>query len=418
MTLMNELYEEVMKCTKCGFCQCKCITYLTTRDESYVARGRVQLVRALLEGKIDRSEYYKEYIDTCTTCRQCDPACPSGVKGDKVVLMARQDLYNKEGFKGIMKKVPLHYVLPSRGRKNRAFGALRMMKSFLPSSYKGVDVKGMPVASKPFVESTKEVHKPEGEPKYRVALFVGCFTDYTLPKVAEATVRFLQNNGVEVIVPKAQDCCGMPMFTYGDLETARNVASKTVDAVNKLDVDYVITICGSCGGNLKDNLTEFTFKGTSQEEDAKKFSEKVIDINEFLVDKLEIDYNQYGEMPIKVTYHDSCHLARGMGVTSQPRQILKNLPGVEYIEMKDADQCCGAAGLFQGSHPELANDITTAKITNAKNTGADYIAVDCPACLHRIQGAINLDKGTQKVAHISEIVDAAFQRLESLKLAR
>lgn len=414
--MMNELYEAAMKCTKCGFCQSTCTTYMTTRDESYAARGRVQLVRALTEGKIDRSQYYEDYINTCLTCHQCDVACPSGVKGDEIVLMARRELYDKKGFP-LIKKVPLQYVLPYRGRKNLAFGSLRTMKSFLPSSFKGIDIKGMPVAGKSFVESTKETHKAEGETKYRVALFVGCMTDYTLHGVAESAIKVLNENGVEVVVPKEQDCCGTPMYTYGDVETARTVATKSLDAINKLNVDYILTLCGSCGGALK-KYNESIFKDSPKEYDAEKFSDKVMDLAEFMVDKLELDFKKAGDTPIKVTYHDSCHLARGMGVAKQPREILKNIPGIEYVEMKQADQCCGAAGLFQGTYPELANEITKAKIENIENTGADYVAVECPACLHRIQGGINLNNGSQKVAHISEIVDAAFQKLGKVKLAR
>jgi glycolate oxidase iron-sulfur subunit len=121
---------------------------------------------------------------------------------------------------------------------------------------------------------------------------------------------------------------------------------------------------------------------------------------------------------LTVTYHDSCHLARGMGVTKQPRKILQSIPGIKFVEMREADQCCGAAGLFQGLYPEIATKITTNKINNVKKTGADIVAVECPACLHRIQGGINFHKTGQKAVHLVEILDAAYQKVDSLKLAR
>lgn len=415
MDILEKIYEALYQCNKCGFCQATCTTYRNVWDEKYTARGRIRLILAVADGDLERTPEYEEAINTCLTCHQCAVTCPSGVKGDELILAARQDLFEKKGLPFI-KKIPLQRVLPSRSARNMAFGAFRIFKGIMPSSFKGVDIKGMPVAAKSFTSSTVEVHKPVGETKARVAYFVGCMTDHTLPGVAEAVVKVLNANGVEVVVPKAQNCCGLPMYTYGDLGTAKKLAKENMDVIDKYQVDGVITSCGSCGGMLV-KYGEL-FKDDPEAKQAEDFSAKTYDIAEYLIEQIELDTEKLGNLPIKITYHDSCHLARGMNVVKQPRELMKRIPGVELVEMKEADQCCGAAGLFQGLYPELSTQITGNKIQNAKATGAEFVAVDCPACLHRIQGGINQNKTGQKVAHIAEVLAAAYDKNDKLDLVR
>lgn len=415
MDILERIYEALYQCNKCGFCQATCTTYRNLWDEKYTARGRIRLILAVADGDLERTAEYEEAINTCLTCHQCAVTCPSGVRGDELVLAARQDLFDKKGLPFI-KRIPLQRVLPSRSARNAAFGAFRIFKGLLPSSFKGVDIKGMPVAAKSFTSSTVEVHKPVGEAKARVAYFVGCMTDHTLPGVAEAVVKVLTANGVEVIVPKAQNCCGLPMYTYGDLGTALKLAKENMDVIEKYQIDAIITACGSCGGMLV-KYGEL-FEDKPEAERAKAFSDKTYDIAEFLIDKIELDTEKLGNLPIKITYHDSCHLARGMNVVKQPRELMKKIPGVELVEMKEADQCCGAAGLFQGLYPEISTKITGNKISNAKATGAKFVTVDCPACLHRIQGGINQNKTGQKTAHIVEVLAASYDKKDKLELIR
>ena len=416
MGILQEVYEALYQCNKCGFCQATCTTYRNLCDETYATRGRIRLILAVADGALERTPAYEEAINTCLTCHYCAITCPSGIKGDELVLAARRDLYEKRGLP-LIKKIPLQRVLPYRGRRNMAFAAFRLFRGLLPGTFKGIDVKGMPVARKSFIDSTFELHRAGDQPAGRVAYFVGCMTDHTLPGVAEAVVRVLLANNIEVVVPKKQECCGLPMYTYGDVETAKGLAKKNMEIFRALDVDYVLTGCGSCGGMLRTNYPEI-FKGTAEEKAAQEFSARVMDISEYLWDKLQINGQDLGYLPLTVTYHDSCHLARGMGVTKQPRKILQSIPGIKFVEMREADQCCGAAGLFQGLYPEIATKITTNKINNVKKTGADIVAVECPACLHRIQGGINFHKTGQKAVHLVEILDAAYQKVDSLKLAR
>lgn len=415
MGILQEIYEALYQCNKCGFCQAACTTYRHLRDETYITRGRLRLILAVADGVLERTPAYEEAINTCLTCHYCAVACPSGIKGDELILAARRDLYETRGFP-LIKKVPLQGVLPYRGRRKMAFAALRRLKRFLPAQIKGIDVRGMPVPSQSFLDSTLEVHRVD-KPAGRVAYFVGCMTDHTLPGVAEALVRVLKANNIEVVVPKNQECCGLPMYTYGDIETAKRLAKKNLEIFRALQVDYVLTSCGSCGGMLRANYPKM-FAGTAAEKTAQEFSARVMDIAEYLWDKLQIGERDLGHLPLTVTYHDSCHLARGMGVTKQPRRILQSIPGIKFVEMREADQCCGAAGLFQGLYPELATRITQNKINNVKTTGADVVVVECPACLHRIQGGLNINQTGQKVVHLVEIVDAAYRRTGRLEPVR
>lgn len=415
MGILEQIYEALYQCNKCGYCQATCTTYRNLWDEIYTARGRIRLILAVADGELERTPAYVDAINTCLTCHQCAVTCPSGVKGDDLILAARQDLFEKQGLP-LIKKIPLQRVLPYRGRRNMAFTAFRLVKGLLPASFKGIDIKGMPVAAKSFSSTAQEVYKPEGEPKFRVAYFIGCMTDHTLPGVAEAVVQVLVAEGAEVVVPKAQECCGLPMYTYGDVETARGLARKNLALMESLKVDAIITACGSCGGMLK--KYEEIFADQPEASRGASFSAKTYDIVQFLINELKLNSKDLGHLPIKVTYHDSCHLARGMGVTQEPRQLLQLIPGLEFVEMKEADQCCGAAGLLQGLYPDLATKITTSKINNVEKTKAQYVAVDCPACLHRIQGGINLNGSHQQVAHIVEILAAAQKKSAELKLVR
>ncbi|MGF7184197.1 glycolate oxidase iron-sulfur subunit [Desulfitispora alkaliphila] len=401
----DEIYEKLNSCNKCGFCQASCRVYKEVLNEVYTARGRIRLIKAVADGQMERSQFYEEVINSCLLCQECTKTCPSGVPGHKLILAARQDLAKEKGLP-FLKKIPLKRVLAKNSLRNISFKYLRQMKNLKGlKDFRGIDVGGMPVAEKSFLEMAKEANSVSN-PKGRVAFFVGCMMNHTMVETAFNLITILNANQIEVVVPKEQRCCGTPMNAYGEEETARELAKHNMEVFADLDVDAVITACASCGGRLK----EYSHDYGDIAEGAINFSEKVKDITEYLVNTLNIDLSELNGVYGQVTYHDPCHLIRAQGISVEPRKLLADLPGVEFIEMKGASNCCGASGMFQGFYPQLANPITAKKVDSIVNTGASTVVTVCPACRHRIQGSINLSGNKQQVIHIVDLVAEAYKR--------
>ncbi|MCL4535927.1 MAG: (Fe-S)-binding protein [Bacteroidetes bacterium] len=404
----EELYDRAILCNKCGFCQATCPTYKALRDESACARGRIHAIKEMAAGKQEMTDLYKRTLERCTLCMACAAACPSGIRPDKMILDARCNLVEKKGVQ-LAKGIALHYVLPSDLVKNLAFGALSIGQRVAPwfpwnnFAPKGIDARHFPTTLKPLHRRLPEVSRA-ANPRGRVAFYAGCMIDNSLPDVGEAIVRVLNRNGYDVVYPKHTSCCGTPMLTSGDLKAANVVMDQNLNALADLDVEAIITGCATCGESLKEYGERYA--RLPQAEKARALSAKVKDFTEFLVDK--VDPSELGEVPATVTYHDPCHLVRGQNILAQPRQLIKSVPGVVFKEMVDFDRCCGAGGLFQVFYPEVAWEITSQKLTNIRNTGADTVVTVCPACIQRIQGGINIEEMPQKVLHIAELLDRAY----------
>jgi len=248
-------------------------------------------------------------------------------------------------------------------------------------------------------------------PRFKVAFFVGCLMNYTIVHSAKNLVKVLHANNVEVIVPREQRCCGAPMLVYGETKTYEEMVKHNTEVFNKLDVDAVVTGCASCGSMLKTYWERCTNKlGLSGA--AQKFSSKVQDITQFLVDTLKIDLTSLKGLYGRATYHDPCHLIRAQGIMVQPRKILNNMPGIEYVEMDGANNCCGAGGMFQGFYPKIAAQITAKKLAGIAKAGADMVVTACPACKLRIQGSLNIGGHKHKVVHIVDVLAQAYQAEE------
>jgi glycolate oxidase iron-sulfur subunit len=241
----------------------------------------------------------------------------------------------------------------------------------------------------------------------RVGYFTGCMTDFVFPEVGKKIISFLTRNGVEVVVPREQGCCGAPVFLgAGDFETGRRFADTNVKAFEGFD--YVISDCATCSSAMKDYI-KFLADTPQREEAYARFGDKVKDITQFLVDVLKLPASAYRAAPEvkgkKVTWHDPCHLSRHMGVKEQPRQILKSIPDIEYVEMPNADRCCGMAGTFSIYFYDLSKKIADKKVGSIDIVGADIVATDCPGCEIQLIDS-TLRRGNQvKVMHIMELLE-------------
>jgi len=413
MGVLDEVYEQLNTCAKCGFCHSSCKVYKTYLTEAYVPRGRVRLIKAVADGELEINDDYEEALNSCLTCGECAVACPSGVKPHKLVLAARRDVKLKKGLP-FSKKVPLKWVMPKAGNLEMAFKSFSAFRKLILSridgieDFRGIDIKGLPVASQKFIDQVPEVNTVPN-PVKRVAFFVGCMMNHTMDKTGHSVVKVLNKNGCEVIVPKHQVCCGTPMYSYGDYETAKNLARTNIEVFENFGVDAVITACASCGSMLKSHYNEIFADEPEFLQKVEKFSSKVKDFSEFLDANFDLDSAELKPNAVKVTWHDPCHMVRGQGIAEQPRKVLQSIPRVDFVEMAEANRCCGAAGLFQAFFHDISKDITRQKVENIDASGAELVATSCPACQHRIQGSLRLAGKKQKVVHIADLLAEAYK---------
>jgi glycolate oxidase iron-sulfur subunit len=381
--------------------------------ETKVARGRIQLIKAVADGKLEPDQDYEDAIMSCLLCGECAIACPGGVKGNELVLAARRDLKLRKGIHPFAKSFALN-TLANPKKLERAFklfggmgkNVLRRINGV--DYFRGVDIKGMNVAKVPFLDQVPEKITVQN-PKHKVAFYVGCFLNHSLDQTGRSVVKVLTKNDCEVIIPKGQVCCGLPQYAYGDFETAKVNARKTIESFLSKDVDTIIAACGSCVAMLKEDYPKLFADEPNYLPRVKQFSDKVQEFSQFVV-KIGVDQSKlHNSVPVKVTYHDPCHMVRGIKVTQQPRELLKSLPRVQYIEMNEANRCCGASGLVQAFYHEISTDITRQKAQNVQASGAEIVATSCPACMLRIQGGINMAGQNQKVMHVADLLARAYE---------
>ena len=410
---LSEVYEMLNRCNKCGFCHAACKSYKSNLGEPTVARGRVQLIKAVADGVLKPDRDYEDAINSCLLCGECAIACPSGVKANELVLAARRDLKMRKGISGFAKSQGLK-TLASRGRLSFAFKSLKTFRRLILDringldTFRGIDIKGLPVNEKPFLDQVPET-TTIANPQKRVAFFTGCMINHALDQTAHSIVKVLNKNGCEVAVAKDQGCCGLPQYAYGDFETAKKLAKKNIELLSGLKAEAVITACATCGSMMKEEYRKLFKDEPEQLQKVEEFSRKVFDFSEFLLDELKIDVAQLKPaIAVQVTYHDPCHMVRSQKIAQQPRRLLKSIPRLQYTEMKEADRCCGAAGLVQAFFPDESNDISRQKIKNIEDSGAEIVVTTCPACMLRIQGALNLAGKKQKVVHLADMLAKAY----------
>ena len=417
-TVAKELAESLQRCNKCGFCLAHCPIYKVTGIEWTAARGRIALISgALLDDQLDISEI-KDPVYNCLTCNACVDDCPAGVATSDIIFSTREELLKQQG-QPWMQKILFQKVLPNQSLLHKATKFLRLAdvtglrtlgrktgitKAIGDFGRAEVVVPKVPASGGP--DALRGMVKKIENPKYKVAYFAGCHAPNLAPDVAAATIRVLNKHQVDVVIPGFV-CCGLPATGYGDLTSARNMAHTNIDLAKKLDVDAIVTPCGSCSSFLKDYV-KLLAGDPEWAEKAKEFSSKVRDISEFLVD-IGLVTDGLGTIKKKVTWHDPCHLGRYQKIKAQPRTILKSIPGVEFIELPESDMCCGAAGSYAFSHYDLSMKVRQRKIDNVEKTGADILVSSCPACVMQLTSGVSQNKLPVRVYEIIKLLDEAYQ---------
>jgi len=435
-------YDAIAKCNKCGFCHVACPIFRATGHESGVARGRLALLRGIIEKRVEWNEELEDPLFTCLGCGACTTNCFGAVPTADLVLNARSEYFENVG------KKPAHRLLfehllpyPKRlhlaaraaavGKNSgasklaNALGLLRIFGRDLPKA-EGI-VEKLPMES--FRGNTKPGVYPGQGDKLRIGYFVGCGVDVIQVKAGAATFQELKKVGKSVTVLN-NCCCGLPPWSYGDIENTKKLALKNLKVFTGADVDVIVTDCSSCASFLKEYKKVFKDDPENLalvEKTASLFQ----DVVEFLATRGEGKaqagtegeavgsyYDPHGadnqgaatgtatgsDKPIIMTYHDPCHAVRGQGIKSEGRDILKKLPNVEFKEMAEADWCCGGAGSYALTHYELSQKVLDRKMKNLKNTDADILVTSCPACMIQLAFGIRRHGLKTKVFHISEII--------------
>jgi len=416
---LKKIEQYADQCMKCGFCSFFCPVYQEEKMEMGVARGKNYLVKQILAGKQEFTDEMGDIIGKCLLCKRCVAMCPAKTQIDRVVVGARAQMVKNKGL-GFIKNFAFRKVMANRKafgnyvKLAKAFqwmmpkteGNIRHLPDFLKALGQGRNIPAL--ADKFLRDIVKPVYKPQNgqAAKMKVGFFSGCAMDFVYPELALKIIDFLTKHGIEVVVPENQNCCGAAIYFSGDFETGRMLAEKNIEAFK--DVDYIVTGCGTCSSTLKD-YQKYLPDNEDQKKRYEAFEKKVKDSTEFIIDVMKVPLEEFKlkkEFEGKTaTWHDPCHLVRYQNIKDQPRMILKALKGLKYVEMPNADMCCGMGGSFSVYHYDLTKKIADKKMDGIKATGADIVVTACPGCMINLIDNVLRNKMPQKVYHFLELVE-------------
>ena len=389
-------YELVLDCVHCGLCTASCPTYVETGNEADSPRGRIYLMRQVIDGTLALDPTVERHLDLCLNCRACETACPSGVQYGRLIEPFREHLEKLDPGRSTrslnaLQRWMLFQVFPSRWKTRLALAPARVAQwtgldwlarksgvlNLLPRSLR--TMHGMLPRLKPHYGTLPAVLPAVGPRRARVGLFLGCVADGLYPQTNYATAKVLQTNGCEVVIPKAQGCCGALHYHSGEEHPAKEYAAANLAAFPD-DLDAVVTNAAGCGAMLKD-YAHLLHAGPHADA-ARRFNDKVKDVSEFLYALGPVKPTH--PLPIKATYHDACHLRHAQQIQKQPRALLELIPGMELVPLPETELCCGAAGSYNLTQPEMAEQLGDRKVANITATGARAVFAGNVGCLMQI----------------------------------
>ncbi len=392
--LLERYGEKISRCVKCGSCRAVCPPSIVERSESHSARGRIAIIKAVLDGKLQVSSIVKDRLATCTSCLACEASCPSNVPVPEIIEAAKQEAVRESG-RGIINR-----LVASSLRSDMAMRSFAWLAPFV-LHYSGKSLQGKGLGFRrgrgPGFEFITN-----GKTRGRVALFPGCAISHFQQDIGRAAVTVLSAIGYDVTVPKGLQCCGRPLLSLGDRKSAEELAVHNSALLTGLGVDAVVTACASCGLTLKREYPKLLPSGVK--------APRVHDIHEFLSHGLS--EKVLGTVQKIVTFHDPCHLGRGQGLCGTARDVLRSLPGLVLVEMKNADRCCGFGGVMRITHGGLSNEIAADKAAMIRKTGASAVVTGCPGCRMQITEALRRAGSHIDVVHTVQIVEEALVSAE------
>jgi len=417
--LIQELEDQLVVCMRCGMCQAVCPLYAETGLEADVARGKLALLDGLMQELFKDPDGVFERLNKCLLCGSCAANCPSGVNVLEIFIKARAIL---TGFKGLSpaKKLVLRGMLSRPELFNRLMAWAPKFQHFFAKPVNaslGTSCARFvspllshrhfkTIATRPFHADVPELDTPAGSSGIRVALFVGCLIDKIFPHIAAAVVEVLDHHGIGVYMPPAQGCCGIPAVSSGDMETFQRLVHYNLKLFAATDFDYLVTACATCTATIKKiwPLLADLDKGFDPAQVA-AISQRTIDINQLIAPRVDIapKAGTKTDTAHVVTYHDPCHLKKSLGVTAEPRALIKANPAYRLVEMAESDRCCGLGGSFNLQYYDLSANIGRLKRDHIKASGCSVVATGCPACMLQITDMLSHTGDDIRIKHPVEI---------------
>ena len=413
--------EDLYKCVHCGFCLQACPTYVETGLETESPRGRIALMKAVNEERIGITPTVFQHWDLCIQCRACEVACPSGVPYGRLIEATKAEVerYRKPRLIArLASAVLLKRVLPSQRRLTALVAGLRLYQRSglqrlvrwsrvlrLVSARLASLEASAPHVRGPNFRAAGQVVQAAGERRARVALLSGCVMPLIHGPEMHAVARVLARNGCEVVVPKAQVCCGAINSHAGDLDTARQLARRNVEVFLEAGVEAVVVASAGCGirmkeyGELLEDDPEYSLK-------AERLSAQVQDIHEFLVGLPFVPPE--GGLDYRVTLQDSCHLSHAQRITEAPRELLRSIPGVEVVEMANSSRCCGAGGTYTITQRDFSIRLLNNKMAAVEDTGADVLATANPGCHMQLLNGVQRAGLSTEVRYVTDLLDESY----------
>ncbi len=418
ITLDAPSEDDLYKCVQCGFCLNACPTYLETGLEAESPRGRLTLMKAVNEGRVEMSPTVTRHWDLCLQCRACEVACPSGVPYGRIMMATRAEMKSrvKRPFRerfarelGFNRLLPKPKLMRTFGKMTRFYQRSVVrditkkigVMNVLPKRYIYLD-ESLPTIGTEFFEADGRVLKPNARIKARVALLGGCVMSMMHADTMNATLRVLVHNGFEVHLPAEQGCCGSLNMYAGERSTARQMAANNISALLSMNPDAVVSSSAGCGSTMKEygELLD-------GDEMAEELARKTRDIHELLA---EYGWSApSGRIDAKIVFQDPCHLLSTQRISDPPRKILKSILGVDLVDMAESTVCCGSAGTYSISQRDMSMRLGDRKARNIVASGASYMATGNPGCALQLTNALGRAEADVEVRYVVDLLDEAYR---------
>jgi glycolate oxidase iron-sulfur subunit len=419
-------YEKLLACVHCGFCLPTCPTYAETGLEMDSPRGRLYLMKALADGRLALDDAVVRHLSLCLDCRACETACPAGVQyGDLVEATKAEIEQRRPGspVRRLLRHLAFAWLLPSPAALRLFAGLLRLYQQsglqslvrrsgllrLLPATMAASEALLPPLPPAAERGPLPEIVPARGERVGRVGFIHGCVQDVVFRAHNLATLRLLTRNGHEVAIPRAQRCCGALHAHGGAPEQARALARENIAAFEAASVETVVVNAAGCGAHLR-NYGHLLRDDPAWRERAVAFATRVADATEVLARRPLA--GPIGPLPMRVTYHDPCHLAHGQKVRAQPRALLRAVPGLDLVDLRESEMCCGSAGSYNLTEPEMARRLLERKVRHVQATDAEAVITANPGCILQIAAGLRAAGSPARVLHVVELLDAAYAAAE------
>lgn len=416
--MLKELDDQLVSCMRCGMCQAVCPVFAQTGKETDVTRGKLVLLDGLASQLLKDPDGVNDTINRCLMCGTCEANCPSGVKVMDIFLKGRAIMTGYYGlapvkkviFKGMLSNPRLFNALSSLGSHFQGIFTEKV-DELLGSSCARFNAPVIgdrhfnTLATKPLRKIIPKLDSPTGKSKMRVAFFPGCVVDKMFTNIGVSVVKALEHHEVGIFMPPNQACCGIPVLSSGDRKTFNHLVEINIKLFKDAEFEYLVTPCATCTATIKELWPRMYDGKHDIARELKRLEHATMDITEFLVDICGVEAAK-ADKDTMVTYHDPCHLKNSLGITEQPRTLIR-AAGESFVEMVDAGICCGCGGTFNVHHYEMSKKIGSAKVDNVINSGAKTVATSCPACMMQITDMLSRRKKGIGVKHVVELYAAS-----------